>query len=247
MLEVVSTVLLLLMPLLGVFVVCVYLIGWWRERNLSPEEKARRTQLRSGGMNKKHFRILLIVRLAVLGLLAGIVIVSFFEAREKYEQQFEPLVTPETEQQPNQQISSETVDTASWQTYRNEEYGFEVKYPADTITSYAWDGNSNTPILGVPTSREGPLIYFRVLLRDRGDTVPQDSLLGRSDEAWEKVGPVEKEIDGEIVYVNEFRGKQWNWLAQEYYFSDFVLLFSYDDIRYTGIGNQILSTFRFTP
>jgi hypothetical protein len=73
--------------------------------------------------------------LALLGLLAGIVIVSLLQAREKYDQQFEaPPIFP-TEQQINRQTPSGTVDTDSWQTYQNEEYGFEVKVPRDWIAA----------------------------------------------------------------------------------------------------------------
>lgn len=97
MFEVASTILLVLAFVALVFGIAVLVILWFRERKLPPEEKERRRKLRSGGMSKKHFYVLLIVRLAVLGLLVGIVIVSLLQAREKYEKQFEPLEVPQGE------------------------------------------------------------------------------------------------------------------------------------------------------
>ncbi|HEX9722422.1 MAG TPA: hypothetical protein VGA53_04105 [Candidatus Paceibacterota bacterium] len=131
MLEIVSGILVIVVWLTLVFVLAGFVVVWFRERNLPPEEKERNTQLRSGGMSKTYFRVLLVVRLAVLGLLAGIVIVSLLQAREKYDQQFEPPVTSETKQQTSQQTPSGTADTVTWQAYRSEEFGFEVKYPQD--------------------------------------------------------------------------------------------------------------------
>ena len=89
-----------LLFLLGSFVFVVF-----RERNLPAEEKERRRQLRFGDKKKfRIFRMLLVVRLAIFGVLAGIVIVSLLQAREKYEKQFEPLDVPQVEQEQQQTV-----------------------------------------------------------------------------------------------------------------------------------------------
>jgi len=56
---------------------------------------------------------------------------------------------------PSPEISFATVDTSNWKTYRNEKYGFEVKYPPRLslgLDNYSSDFDENT-------SKEGFVLY----------------------------------------------------------------------------------------
>lgn len=53
----------------------------------------------------------------------------------------------------------EEIDTADWQTYRNEEYGFEVKYPKDFTEQKA---ESDTTLLTIMKTDRGSSYYFGI-------------------------------------------------------------------------------------
>ena len=66
----------------------------------------------------KIFGILLIIGVIVLGALIGL---SALTTQEEPEQVVEPT--------PPISIQKKEINTSDWQTYTNEEFGFEVKYP----------------------------------------------------------------------------------------------------------------------
>ncbi len=81
--------------------------------------------------------------------------------------------------------SNEVIDMSDWKTYRNEEYGFEVRYPAEFKTSEGGALHGTQPIKGVlienliPTA-EGPFrdLALEISVEDK----PVKSLLRQFDD-----------------------------------------------------------------
>lgn len=72
-------------------------------------------------MNKK-----IIISIIIFLLLVGVAV--FWVVKEAKERKEQQII-----QQQYQERQSEEIDTSDWQTYRDEEYGFEVKYPKDWV------------------------------------------------------------------------------------------------------------------
>jgi len=128
------------------------------------------------------------------------------------------------------------VDTSDWQTYTNEEFGFEFQYPSDGDLGYlsaegAYLGslstaearNTNTLIVG---SRKGMHIIdiFADVNNVSIRSEPMEVVLnGVSYEKYEVVG-----VGYSTVYVTTYNAKQY-WI----------------ELQKSELANQILSTFRF--
>ena len=79
-------------------------------------------------MSKKI--IISVVAVVILALIGGGAVWYFKQSNK-------PVNPPVTENDPGQNASTttENVDTSNWLTYRNEEYGFEFRYPKDFIAN----------------------------------------------------------------------------------------------------------------
>jgi hypothetical protein len=95
-------------------------------------------------------KILIINSLLILILLSVIFVVMGLNLQPKPQSAQTPAISQPT-QEPQQK--QEPIDTSNWKTYRNEKYGFEVKYPKDWEIFLSGDEseasfyNPNLPLL----------------------------------------------------------------------------------------------------
>jgi len=85
-------------------------------------------------MSKKQFTITISIVVVILAAVGGAVWYA-----QSYKQSQNP---PVAENEPEQTASSTTedIDTSDWLTYRNEEYGFEVRYPETWVLQNTQSG-----------------------------------------------------------------------------------------------------------
>lgn len=142
-------------------------------------------------------------------------------------------------------------DTASWQTYRNEEYGFEVKYPGDWyFKNITQDPSDDIKVAdSITTFDSMPILRNRQAFRlpDRGLKI----LIG--DSSYTKAISCYRVSDqNSAIFIG---GKSYAGCQIEFGIKFFSTSFIHDDVSYhitypsetvdTNTINQILSTFKF--
>jgi len=119
----------------------------------------------------------------------------------------QPTVIDDTNKEP--EVITTNVDTSDWKTYRNEELGFEVKYPPTWKVQKA--NNSLTLIIPTGTEKHQILENLGVVDVYRGEKDTQKTLQAGRDKltkAWLEELGVQKEVsetrtvsDGKVIYI----------------------------------------------
>jgi len=145
------------------------------------------------------------------------------------------------------------LDTSDWKVYRNEEYGFEIKYPKDwVIDSPAYGGeklagpertDNAHHVLGM--APYGPIGDWSVLIT----VIPQsvNEILKDDDYRWNKSWDIENKED---ILINNIPAQKVTWSnsAIVIYFQkpDGSLTVEFGSAKKFPEENGILSTFKFT-
>lgn len=183
-------------------------------------------------------------------LLLAIAIGVIFWLQDKESQV--PVATQPVQQQvpaPAAQQPIEPVDeTAGWQTYRNEKYGFEFKYPKDWVFSDAADGQT------VFHSGNGTLLLSLNLFDGQKLTLNEREKLNKNI-TGEEIKTERINFKDVSALKTEFSGGPQSPGGDEIYFikdnKTYILSFTvtggFQNIpRDLGDEDKILSTFKFT-
>jgi len=197
---------------------------------------------------RKGFSTILVVAIVLVVIAGGFLTWQYWPEPADNEQ-------PETEEP----ITDEEIDeTANWQVYRNNEYGFEIKYPNDIIVKDWTDGTPNWKVLiyigeNIDIGDGAVMIGIEQGINNLNDLYEksfdpkiqnqnlEDVVIGRNSYAAKKF--ILKSASNELI------GKEVN--SVSYFVEYFGTLYTitYDKISQPlmseEVFDQMLSTFRF--
>jgi len=152
---------------------------------------------------------------------------------------YEPLAFPDN-----------TLDTSDWQTYRSEEFGFEVRYPRGWSASWQ-DGPCSTAGYGVGYVSFSPEAHTpnddngtEICLERKNIEEEKRELVMRG---WEEKRRIQ--VNNAYGTAFSFRNPEGKLLNGEaYVLADKDVLFNFTDMggKYTSIFQQILLSFKLT-
>ncbi len=169
-----------------------------------------------------------------------------------YRYQFSELSTPKTPPPKTDQKmpSSTDIDTSNWKTYRNEKYGFEVRYPGEWSVKTSQLGVRTTVEFTDVSKNNSGMFYSDIFSisygpNQGGETLEQRLADEMQTSRWEKVGvitigdfPAYKlllpETDAPPRYIFATSGSGMSYIFD-------ISLRTSDE----KVSNQILSTFKF--
>jgi len=144
-------------------------------------------------------------------------------------------------------------ETADWKTYRDEEYGFEIRYPEDIL--FIPEQVKYGPSLrsfSTTSIEESPVPDLAVYLENIKVSPYEDAQNKLKDLPVYLEGsePHEEKIGDSLVYViviKLYGGAEG--VTKSYYFPKFILSFSFAnntaENKFKNLEQQILSTFKF--
>ncbi|MCH7605344.1 hypothetical protein IID24_05145, partial [Patescibacteria group bacterium] len=164
-------------------------------------------------------------------------------------------------------ITFDSSDTSTWQTYRNEEFGFEFQYPNDWQVDEERREPSFTSLIVRPKAEEGERNDLAIIIReydDESQTMSKEAIeelfgIYRSLEAGEVYAPPGARFAGSKIkniiidnYIAPRLGSGQETsistyvAARDHHFEFILRLESYATLeKFEGLTDQILSTFRF--
>lgn len=190
-------------------------------------------------MNKKISFIPAILIIIPVAIIAGVVVVLM------------SLQMRDAVKVSSYEKQKETQDeTADWKTYRNEEYGFEVKYPnnwyikdKDQFKTYCWEehclesvsieNSDEVMVVETPAFISSIHAFFWIAIYD-------DDLLSKQKDNPELINIGGKEIEAYVSEGTLYKSISFNYNEKRYRIS-----YEAGKEEFVNILGKILSTFRF--
>lgn len=176
--------------------------------------------------------------------IVAVIILTLIGGGVWYWQKSETVNPPVTE---NENPKSETINTDDWQTYRNEEYGFEVKYPSTWLLNntqssiyikykkdWEFGMKEGFSAFGVSIIKENLQEFIKSYDSDFLDGEPLTRII--KEEKYDLEG-----IPATKLTSNNAEGVNGNFIFVKYNKNNYLITFNENEKRH----KEILSTFKF--
>jgi hypothetical protein len=205
-------------------------------------------------MSKNIFIITAII-VAVIAIGATAIYITLRQEGEEMKPK-QPVITPpkipeEPIVQPEEPTPTEPIDISDWKTYRNEEYGFEVKYPKDWyyITNKM---KYQEMVCFNPRGIAGDCTGVLTISQSWNSTFQKEDPPGFYPKEWEEWLLKNYTFTKSTVFISGIEGKLYKidnpdgWSQMVYfkkngYIYNFGMIFPRNEI----IFNKMLNSFRF--